>query len=195
MDKSKHPLKVELIALANEMQVAIDPATVGQLANLMTPLPTSGNLEGTRDVKLDQTGANEFYGSFRNPKNIFEIDLKGALDIIKTSDKFYGALAVGAITLTPYVLLLGVVKAIYDGTVMKIESKENAKILYALYKLDKRRFTEEELSAAYLAEFKETMTADDWAYAKDIFLQFEIISISRNDTFKLEEKIRVKRKL
>jgi hypothetical protein len=180
--------------LANEMGVEQNLELFASMTNLVTPVAPDASPESQRDIKLEVYSGGKVTGEFRDFKNI-DLDFKGILDLLNSSNKFWGGMAIGAaFNLTPYLLLLGIAKVIYDGYCKDITS-DNAEVLYAMYKLPRKRFTKTEVLASYELEFGKSLPERHWARSLDMFLKLEIISKSRGDKYKLEETIRAKGKL
>lgn len=175
-----------------------NPELFAHMAELVAPVAPEANPETPRSIDLEVTASGKVSGEFRRFKNILDLDFKGVLDLLNASDKFYGGLVAGAaFSLTPYLLLLGVAKVLYDGSTKDISSA-NAEVLYAMYKLNeqnKRRFTKAEVLASYEVEFGKSLPDRHWARSLDMFLQLDILSLSRGEQYKLEEVVRAKGKL
>lgn len=188
-------LKQSFAHLAQEMGLDQNPELFARMTDLVAPVAPEADPESTRSINLEVTADGKVSGEFRSLKNVLDLDFKGVLDLLNASDKFYGGLVAGAaFSLTPYLLLLGVAKVLYDGSSKDISS-DNAEVLYAMYKLEKRRFTKAEVLASYEAEFGKLLPDRHWARSLDMFLLLGILSSSRGEQYKLEEVVRVKGKL
>jgi hypothetical protein len=195
MENKNEALQLCFANLAQEMGLEHNNELLARMADLVTPVPLAADPETPRSIDLELSSSGKVTGEFQHLKNLLDLDFKGILDLLKSSDNLSTGLAIGAaFTITPYLLLLGVLQLAYDGTIKKISS-DNAEVLYAIYKLEKRRFTKAEVEQSYQTQFAKPLPDRYWARSLDRFLEFEIVSRSRGDQYKLEEEVRTKHKL
>lgn len=187
MNQSQQVLRAFLAEKMEEQGVTADLILLNRLTEHVVLREGRSDIkEEDRAIDITKGTDNKYAATRISAFNLLELSFTDVFGMVLSG----GEIALlGPISSLAYAFAIcGVINEFIQKTKAPL-NETDAKILLALYRLKKKRFTPEELQAAYLEEFKEALADDQLQRSLASFKQKYIVRYRGENIYQLRELV------